>query len=152
MMESVNTNTLTTTMTPSSRYECSHEYVDRPTYLLRNGLYSLRSIIVNGHHRTSSSSSRRGGVGDTNSNFDALPPLVYQLGLLPMGLTSSSSSSGGGDGGQNESEKHRGMRLRRMCLEGTAKEEFCFNGMIMLRLPNNRSSSSPTSIHESWRD
>ena len=108
------------TMTPSSRYECSHEYVDRPTYLLRNGLYSLRSIIVNGHHRTSSSSSRRGGVGDTNSNFDALPPLVYQLGLLPMGLTSSSSSSGGGGGGQNESEKHRGMRLRRMCLESIA--------------------------------
>ena len=109
------------TMTPSSRYECSHEYVDRPTYLLRNGLYSLRSIIVNGHHRTSSSSSRRGGVGDTNSNFDALPPLVYQLGLLPMGLTSSSSSSSGGGGGQNnESEKHRGMRLRRMCLGGIA--------------------------------
>ena len=79
------------------RCKCSYEYVDRPTSLLRIGLYSLRSIIVDGHH-----------------SFNALPPLVYQLGLLPMGMTSSTLSSGGG----HKIEKHRGMRLRRMCLEG----------------------------------
>jgi hypothetical protein len=56
-----------------------------------------------------------------------LPPLVYQLGLLPMGVTSSFSllslsslSSSSSLGGGQESERHRGMRLQLMCLEGIA--------------------------------
>ncbi|KAL3799646.1 hypothetical protein ACHAW5_004517 [Stephanodiscus triporus] len=103
-----------------SRREGRYEYVDRHASLLRSGLRSLRSIVDGGrrHRRDRGGDNRR-----RDDRFDALPPLVYQLGLLPMGATSSSSSSSSsssGGGGGREGERQRGMRLRMMCLEGIA--------------------------------
>ena len=92
------------------RSDEQYEYVDQPTHLLRASLSSLAALF---------SSGTRGG-GDPN----ALPPLVYQLGLLPMSTTAR--TGGGGRKANsfaeraNESKKHREIRLRRTCMEGIA--------------------------------
>ncbi|KAL7455815.1 hypothetical protein ACHAWC_007336 [Mediolabrus comicus] len=74
-------------------------------------------------------------------DYDSIPPLIYQLGLLPLSVmrhstTTTNNSSGSGNKGERnggggggacvksndekklESEKQRGIRLRRMCLDG----------------------------------
>ncbi|KAL3805574.1 hypothetical protein HJC23_005818 [Cyclotella cryptica] len=80
------------------------EYVDRPTDIVRMAIASLEELAS--------------GAKD----MDALPPLVYQLGLLPMKLLQCGSAEAKAvkvRGGENE--KQRGMRLRRLVLEGIAE-------------------------------
>jgi len=116
------------------RYDIQYIYVDRPTSLLCRGLFSLQSLATIDNADTT---GRNGGGTSSECDFDALPPLVYQLSLLPMSMTSMSSSalvSSSSESGKNgagektgkvvtthqESDKQRGVRLRRMCLEGIA--------------------------------
>lgn len=58
--------------------ECQYVYTDRPTHLLQSRLRSLEALASH---------------DGTESDYDALPSLVFQLGSLPMGVV---SSRGGG--------------------------------------------------------
>eukprot|EP00984_Skeletonema_dohrnii_P018919 scaffold8953_cov78-Skeletonema_dohrnii-CCMP3373.AAC.1 len=94
--------------------ECHYTFIDRPTHLLQR---AIRTLITS-HQQC---------------DYDSIPPLVYQLGLLPLSVMRRGTNNGtrgiGGDDTGNwcvkssaekklESEKQRGVRLRRMCLDG----------------------------------
>lgn len=99
--------------------ECHYTFIDRPTHLLQKAI----STLITSHQQC---------------DYDSIPPLVYQIGLLPLsvmrrGTNNTATASRGGVFGGNdngnwcvkslaekklESEKQRGMRLRRMCLDG----------------------------------
>ena len=96
--------------------ECHYTFVDRPTHLLQMAISTLTSSHQQGDH-------------------DSIPPLIYQLGLLPLsvmrrGTTNTRGGVGSEENGnwcvkstaekKMESEKQRGVRLRRMCLGGIA--------------------------------
>ena len=112
------------------QWDFHYTFVDRPTSLLCAGLSCLHSLAT-----TVDDDIDESGCGNNGGcDFDALPPLVYQLALLPVSLTSTSTSvldrsesgkMGSGDGDKvlfspQENDKQRGVRLRRMCLEGIA--------------------------------
>ncbi len=112
-----------------------YTYVDRPTSLLCAGLSCLHSIATTVDDDITRNSGDESGCGNNGCyDFEALPPLVYQLSLLPVSMTSTSTSvldrseggkMGSGDGDKllvspQENDKQRGVRLRRMCLEGIA--------------------------------
>lgn len=73
------------------------EFIDRPTCLIRMATASLKTLASSKEH-------------------DALPPLVYQLGILPMGLLHADTKIKA----KGENEKQRGVRLRKIVLEGIA--------------------------------
>ena len=75
----------------------NYEYVDRPTSLITATIHSLKS-----------------------QEIEAIPPLVYQLGLLPLGLIGDSKRLNTSDGTKlkGENEKQRGKRLRILVLQG----------------------------------
>ena len=83
----------------SFQQEYTFEYTDRPTSIINMAISSLEQL-------------------STSKEPDALPPLVYQLGLIPMNLLQNESKVKAKTKGENE--KQRGMRLRRMVLEGIA--------------------------------
>ena len=103
-------------------YEAQYVYIDRPTYLISTCLVCLTKLC--------------GGKSSNEDDvdYDLIPSLVYQLGLLPMNTVSRSNNSGGSGsnmvaqtkGGdkkkkvKKENDKQRGLRLRRMILEGIA--------------------------------
>lgn len=73
------------------------EYVDRPTCLVKMAISALNALAL-------------------SKEPDALPPLVYQLAIFPMGLVHGDSKVKV----KGENEKQRGMRLRKLVLEGIA--------------------------------
>lgn len=85
-----------TTKTTYGR-DYTFEYVDRPTSLIKMAISSLEALARSKEH-------------------DALPPLVYQLAILPMGLLRGDAKVKI----KGENEKQRGMRLRKMVLDGIA--------------------------------
>jgi len=109
-------------------YEAQYVYIDRPTYLISTCLVCLTKL---------SGGRSKICTDDVDVDYDLIPSLVYQLGLLPMNMVSRTSSGSGGSslvaaqqtkgGGKNkkkkvkkENDKQRGLRLRRMILEGIA--------------------------------
>lgn len=110
--------------TSNMQAEFQYHYLDRPTYICQAALFSLSRL-----------SCKEGNDSVNIYDPDALPPLVYQLGLFPMGALrgcepANVAGGGGGlkgviktahvSGGENENEKQRGKRIRRLCLEGIA--------------------------------
>ena len=97
--------------------ECHYTFIDRPTHLLQKAIHTLKTC----HEQ---------------SDYDSIPPLVYQLGLVPLSVMRRGTNNNvmmmrgkNKDNGNYwcvktlaekklESEKQRGMRLRRMCLDG----------------------------------
>eukprot|EP00956_Cyclotella_meneghiniana_P020186 scaffold35328_cov62-Cyclotella_meneghiniana.AAC.5 len=73
------------------------EFSDRATSLIRMATTSLKTLA-------------------SSKEPDALPPLVYQLGILPMGLLHADTKVKA----KGENEKQRGVRLRKMVLESIA--------------------------------
>jgi len=107
-------------------YEAQYVYIDRPTYLISTCLVCLTKL---------SGGRSKICTDDVDVDYDLIPSLVYQLGLLPMNTVSRNSTGGSSSmvvaqqtkgGGKNkkkikkENDKQRGLRLRRMILEGIA--------------------------------
>jgi len=105
-------------------YEAQYVYIDRPTYLISTCLVCLTKL----------SGGSKSCDNDVDVDYDLIPSLVYQLGLLPMNTVSRNNSGSGSSslvalqskGGdkkkkvKKENDKQRGLRLRRMILEGIA--------------------------------
>ncbi|KAL7521904.1 hypothetical protein ACHAWX_006627 [Stephanocyclus meneghinianus] len=114
------------------------EYFDRPTAIVRMAIQSLHQLAT--------------GAND----LDALPPLVYQLGLLPMKLLQAGASDAKPVKGRGENEKQRGMRLRRLVLDGIA-EALDDGSLGRVDIPNAacgvlvQTSLKQTNREEEWR-
>lgn len=96
------------------------EYIDRPTYSLQTALGSWKYLACTTTTSNTTTSTNSNIHARDKGDPDMLPPLVYQLGLLPMGLASSSSSAASITTDKRDNGKQRGMRLRRMVLEDIA--------------------------------
>ena len=75
-------------------YEAQYVYIDRPTYLISTCLVCLTKL--------SGGKSKSDEGSDTDVDYDLIPSLVYQLGLLPMNVVSrnNSGTSGSSDKGR----------------------------------------------------